>query len=802
MQLLPAIALAGSFALSAWGQNTVELTLSSGATVTGLDIDGVDVFYSVPFANAPNRWEDATLFEPSSTDTIDATSFEPGCNQQCTIFLPDGLCPTSVKDDCLTMSIFKPQGVTGPLPILMYIHAGAFLAGSEASPDMEAMELARLSKVIIVNINYRLGIFGWLRTAEKYGGYRGNYGFRDQQRALEFLQREAAALGGDASRVGIWGDSSGGRAVTCHLSAPDSAGLFSRAIISSGAGSRTNTAQFMEELGLITLRSKPVVDVCGYIGDHPSPTELQTFLDCFEGLPAETLLEAQTAGRTWAVVQDPFYGVMSYSPVVDGDTLPGDCYHADPLDTSIPVIFSVTKDEGPYFFAMGLRQVEDSLYRYFGSVGMGATFFNSDPELRKMAMDAYGDSMEDDFKKEVEKESSVGPIPGEDLINEFWVGRNGLAQKVAGEHFGDYFYFCAMRELGRRYAELGMHVWHGAWTWGFSFEHKRTALCNPELVGEKPATRPCQAVLSACADDDVVCHFTELPFNFQPPKVVASQTAHEKEAAKEFGIETMNFMYNGDPNIAVDYELPGGEWPKVRGDAQKTGFVHRRMGPRPPKNREDNFYTSSLKAKECAFWDAVTEKVGGYTTTWLQIVSGTSDCADEGQCGASMKCQYQMKSDEMFKGQFVDEFLTGGDKEMSLLTDRFKLGGKLEEGLQCTCPPGTSKTLKSEVTDESKIAKGSKGDEGLMDSVPKMGDLTDDWQKIVKSFTDHPTEPIGNGFGFDFDFAKGLNLFDKNRRQLFGDLSGLRDSFGGLGGGKLGLGGDNGDTDEYVCVLP
>ncbi|WP_344235107.1 carboxylesterase/lipase family protein [Kribbella hippodromi] len=142
----------------------------------------------------------------------------------------------STAEDCLYLNVTTPR-VSGArkLPVMVWIHGNGFING--AGSLYGAQQLANSGQVVVVSPNYRLGIFGFLaHPALDHGGARhlsGNFGLEDQQAALRWVRRNAAAFGGDPGNVTIFGESAGGTSVCSHLVAPGSAGLFQKAIVQS-----------------------------------------------------------------------------------------------------------------------------------------------------------------------------------------------------------------------------------------------------------------------------------------------------------------------------------------------------------------------------------------------------------------------------------------------------------------------------------------------------------------------------------------------------------------------------------------
>ncbi|MWK33739.1 carboxylesterase family protein [Actinomadura sp. J1-007] len=191
------------------------------------------LFQGIPYAAPPEgplRW--ASPQRAASWSGIrDAT--EPGnrCAQA------EGLIDeASITEDCLYLNVTTPRHSSArKLPVMVWIHGNGFINGAGSLYD--AQRLANAGNVIVVSPNYRLGIFGFLaHPALDHGAARhlsGNFGLEDQQAALQWVQRNASAFGGDRANVTIFGESAGGTSVCSHLAAPGSAGLFQKAIIQS-----------------------------------------------------------------------------------------------------------------------------------------------------------------------------------------------------------------------------------------------------------------------------------------------------------------------------------------------------------------------------------------------------------------------------------------------------------------------------------------------------------------------------------------------------------------------------------------
>ncbi|XP_072175540.1 cholinesterase 1-like [Diadema setosum] len=135
-------------------------------------------------------------------------------------------------EDCLVLDVYVPQPQPRSAAVMVWIHGGGFQSWAGSIPTLLPIPLAALNDVLVVTLNYRLSIFGFLTTGDDV--IPGNLGLLDQRQALIWVQENIAAFGGDPTRVTIFGESAGGASVNLHVLSPMSAGLFSGAIMQSG----------------------------------------------------------------------------------------------------------------------------------------------------------------------------------------------------------------------------------------------------------------------------------------------------------------------------------------------------------------------------------------------------------------------------------------------------------------------------------------------------------------------------------------------------------------------------------------
>ncbi len=282
--------------------------------------NAVDVYRGIPYAAAPAgqwRWRPPQPVEPWE-GVRDATQYGPMCPQRD----PRDTAPDWIKahfaavarsEDCLNLNIWTPVEHDGLLPVMVYIHGGNMKFGSGSYPVYDGRVLAA-DGVVLVTINYRLGFLGRFAHPALTARHRGeplvNYGLQDQIAALEWVQRNIAAFGGDPDRVTIFGHSAGGVSVNYLMVAPPAKGLFHRAIAQGSGvlidadrhgfepGPPGPVAESSEQLGLKLAR---------HFGIEPDDP---LALDKLYALTPEQIIEYQSG------MQD------SLNPAVDGKTVP------------------------------------------------------------------------------------------------------------------------------------------------------------------------------------------------------------------------------------------------------------------------------------------------------------------------------------------------------------------------------------------------------------------------------------------------------------------------------------------------
>lgn len=240
--LLVRVLLGTLFAAILYAQTPAPVvnTLQGQARGNWLHSGKEKAFLGLPYAAPPVgnlRWK-APAPPAQWSGVRDATRFADRC-EQWHVWNDYIFSDAGPSEDCLYLNVYAPASATqgSKLPVMLWIHGGGFLAGAASEPRYTSPALVAKG-VIVVTINYRLNIFGFLASeelAKEQGGHAGNYGLMDQVAALRWVKSNIAAFGGNADNVTIFGESAGSFAVSALTVAPSARGLFQKVIGESGA---------------------------------------------------------------------------------------------------------------------------------------------------------------------------------------------------------------------------------------------------------------------------------------------------------------------------------------------------------------------------------------------------------------------------------------------------------------------------------------------------------------------------------------------------------------------------------------
>ncbi len=210
-----------------------EIIATASGPVEGFIRNGVLEFRGIPYAapvSGDARWSMPQPVRPW-TGTLPAMHFGGACPQAARY----GLTERSDEENCLTLNISRPTAkAPAPRPVLLWIHGGAFVGGAASLYRLD--RLARDADAVVVSINYRLGVFGFMAPPAATSGAGHVLGLEDQRLAMRWVKANIAAFGGDPDNITLAGESAGAASVCMQLMAPEATrGLFHRAIIQSGA---------------------------------------------------------------------------------------------------------------------------------------------------------------------------------------------------------------------------------------------------------------------------------------------------------------------------------------------------------------------------------------------------------------------------------------------------------------------------------------------------------------------------------------------------------------------------------------
>jgi para-nitrobenzyl esterase len=301
----------------------------------------VRAFLGLPYAAPPVgdlRWK-APQPPAKWKGDRDATAYAAHCAQN-HVFEDMVFEDNGPNEDCLYLNIYTPADAkdSSKLPVMFWIHGGGFSGGASNEPRHNG-DFLPLKGVVLVTINYRLGVFGFLATADlakEADGAAGNYGLLDTVAALQWVKENIKKFGGDPDNVTIFGESAGSFAVSTLMAAAPAQGLFQKAIGESGAAFTANGLAY-DALEVREKKDQEWVDSLGV----KSLAELRA-------LPADKILES---------VKKPGVG---FPPDIDGKLLTErvpDTYAAG-KQSHVPLLAGWNRDEGSFMAARGMTAVQ------------------------------------------------------------------------------------------------------------------------------------------------------------------------------------------------------------------------------------------------------------------------------------------------------------------------------------------------------------------------------------------------------------------------------------------------------------
>jgi para-nitrobenzyl esterase len=362
-----AVTLACLTAVPAWAQP--QARIAQGA-LSGTSEGTISEFKGIPFAAppvGPLRWR-APQTAPGWEGARDASAFGPICPQP---NLP-GRLKLPQSEDCLTLNVWTPNAAPGAkLPVMVWIYGGSFVTGGSAFPIYDGVELAQHG-VVVVTLNYRLGWLGSFNhpalAAANSGEPAGNFGLLDQIAALQWVQKNIGAFGGDPANVTIFGESAGGMSVNDLVVSPLARGLFAKAISESGLGLWTIGTSAQAQQNAVTFAA----------------------LESADGASADALAKLRALSMEQILADQKKMSVQS-SPYVDGTVLPDQpaALFAQGRIAHVPYLAGSNSDEATLMTA--IHMTNDDMTKPFG---------DALPGVRKV-YEADGKLSDDQFARQI-----------------------------------------------------------------------------------------------------------------------------------------------------------------------------------------------------------------------------------------------------------------------------------------------------------------------------------------------------------------------------------------------------------------
>ncbi|XP_019345837.1 acetylcholinesterase [Alligator mississippiensis] len=485
----------------------------------------VTAFLGIPYAEpplGPLRFRPPRPLRRPWRGTRDASAYPRACWQYVDKLYPGfpGLemwnPNRELSEDCLYLNVWVPSPRPRNASVLVWIYGGGFYSGSSSLDVYDGRYLAQAEGLVLVSMNYRVGALGFLALLGSPEA-PGNVGLLDQRLALQWVQSNIRAFGGDPSAITLFGESAGAASVGMHLLSPASRALFHRAVLQSGA---PNGPWATISPGESRRRALELAHRVGC----PAGGNDSEVVACLRSRSPQDLIDQE-----WGVLPQPSVFRFPFVPVVDGDFLadsPEVLLNAGSF-AEMPVLAGVVRDEGSYFLiygAPGFSKDNESLItreEFLGGVRLGV------PQAGELAAEAV-------VLQYTDWRDPEDPVKNREALDDV---------------VGDHNVVCPVTLFAQRAAERGAPVF------AYLFDHRASTLAWPAWMG--------------------VPHGYEIEFVFGLPlqpalNYTASEAALSHRMMRYWG----NFARTGDPN---DASGQAGHWPPYTATGQR--YVRLDTGP-------------------------------------------------------------------------------------------------------------------------------------------------------------------------------------------------------------------------------
>ncbi|XP_077204619.1 cholinesterase [Paroedura picta] len=411
----------------------------------------VTAFLGIPYGEPPIGTLRFKKPQPRQewTTVWDATKYPNSCYQN-----RDNMFPgfagsemwnpnTDLSEDCLYLNLWVPSPKPKNATVMVWIYGGGFQTGTSSLPVYDGKFLARVERVIVVSMNYRLGALGFLALPGSEEA-PGNAGLFDQRLALQWVQDNIVAFGGNPKSVTIFGESAGSGAVSYHLLSPKSYPLFTRAIMQSGSGNAPWGALPPSEA---RRRTRALAHLLQCTGSNE--TEI---IHCLQSKHPQDILDNEVSVLTHRTLLE-----LYFTPVVDGDFL-----------TEMPETLLKNGDFKQTQVLMGVNKDEGAILLAYGAPGFSKdnSSLINDADFRaglKLCFPETNDiSLESIHFHYTDWEDEQNPFNYRDALDDV---------------LGDYNFICPVVKFIKHFAEAGNSAFL------YFFEHRSSKLPWPEWMG-------------------------------------------------------------------------------------------------------------------------------------------------------------------------------------------------------------------------------------------------------------------------------------------------------------------------------
>eukprot|EP01083_Nonionella_stella_P027264 75059_1 len=352
--------------------------------IEGLQYESINMFAAIPYAKPPVnelRFAPPQSMEPwNDTFMADDYSARVSCPQTSTKLTKK----RTMSEDCLLLNIYTPSNAkesTTNYAVLIWIHSGAFQHGYAGYVDDMFNVIEYIKDIIIVTINYRLGILGSLYDNTYSTGLEGNYGFLDQKLAIKWIYDNIAYFGGDPTQIVLFGSSAGAYSIGLHL-------LYNNEHIAGGIMQSPPFGLPLRDP--ITWFNVPQV-FSSRVGCHEYAANASALLDCWRSVSWQTIVDLQSYSLSNIAIHANWNFFMSFTPTAHTQTVPHQAIfewrNASIADKIPPFIIGHTRDEG-FGFMSKLKDYD--MVNYNMLYAIFEMFFSGDAGVLDEVLDYYG----------------------------------------------------------------------------------------------------------------------------------------------------------------------------------------------------------------------------------------------------------------------------------------------------------------------------------------------------------------------------------------------------------------------------